>query len=268
MLDDHHLDSALVYPSPFNHSDIRDWFFSFISVPEPLLTPTLMGSEPFEEGEFDAFLRQSKIEPVPLDPDTDFLVVGRKDWELESVESLMRYRRGDLRIYSQEMYLAFWVTDEDPWASPIEVIRAFRQGHPALEAFRGFLPPFPTTEVPDTSDGNEIKRIFPQIGLLKHMDYRVGANGLPANKRRAILRDILERERLPVVVSAEYMREWGTANSVQRLLKIANSIATFCRNAKRKSRPPESAIAAWDADLNWLRTNFYDDEGWWPNTSN
>lgn len=51
---------------------------------------------------------------------------------------------------------------------------------------------------------------------------------------------------LPAV---SYMREWGGPSSGERLLKTANSIAAFCRDEKRKSRPSEEAVSDWEDDL-------------------
>jgi hypothetical protein len=59
------------------------------------------------------------------------------------------------------------------------------------------------------------------------------------------------------MTSTAYMREWGGPRSGERLLKMANSIAAFCRNEKRKSCPSEEAVSDWEDDLDWLRRTYY-----------
>jgi hypothetical protein len=110
--------------------------------------------------------------------------------------------------------------------------------------------------VPGDSSG-ELEAEWPQVGLLKHMGYKVGSSGLPPHQRREILRTAFETNNLPKVESPEYMRQWGEAASANRLLKIANSIAAFCRNNKRKRNPSQEAISDWEGDLQWLRKEFY-----------
>lgn len=55
----------------------------------------------------------------------------------------------------------------------------------------------------------------------------------------------------------DYMAECGSSNSVERLKKIANIIASFARNAKRKQIPPDKAMEYWESELEWLKSNYY-----------
>jgi hypothetical protein len=80
--------------------------------------------------------------------------------------------------------------------------------------------------------------------------------GLPETARRELLDEIYSGE-LPRVNSLEYMEAWGTPASATRLRKMADSIATFARNAKRRASPSLVAISEWEGDLGYLRKTYY-----------
>lgn len=95
-------------------------------------------------------------------------------------------------------------------------------------------------------------------GLLKFMGYAVGQNGAYCNRRQQVL-DYVFNETVPKVQSYEYMAEWGEPKSVDRLKKLANSLATFARNARRRrSSDMDHAIAEWEEDLRYLKETYYD----------
>ncbi len=95
-------------------------------------------------------------------------------------------------------------------------------------------------------------------GLLKFMGYAVGQNGAYRNRRQQIL-DYVFNERVPKVQSYEYMAEWGEPKSTCRLKKLADSLATFARNARRRrSSDMDHAIAEWEEDLRYLKETYYD----------
>lgn len=95
-------------------------------------------------------------------------------------------------------------------------------------------------------------------GMLGFMEYHVGiANGRNEAARRSILAFAFLKT-LPPAFDPEYMQQWGANGSARRLQKIASSIASFCRNAKRHNDADFSlAIDQWEADLRFLRDNFY-----------
>ena len=54
------------------------------------------------------------------------------------------------------------------------------------------------------------------------------------------------------------MNEWGMPYSPKRLQKMANSIASFARNAKRRhDTKMDNAISEWETDLRFLYEKFY-----------
>jgi len=105
-------------------------------------------------------------------------------------------------------------------------------------------------------------------GLLKHYGYRVGVNGLPENKRRQILDQIFFYP-LPSVGNTSYLNEWDKPGTAKRLQKLAESIAAFTRNAKRRNMKNfAQAIRDWEADLAYLKRTYYDERFYfqWPRT--
>lgn len=95
-------------------------------------------------------------------------------------------------------------------------------------------------------------------GMLSFLEYRVGrTKGESARVRQIILRRVFEGA-LPPVFGKEYMAQWGANGSPERLHKMASSIAAFARNFKRRKNGAfEDAIRDWEADLSFLRANFY-----------
>jgi len=95
-------------------------------------------------------------------------------------------------------------------------------------------------------------------GALKFMGYKVGeTDGEPVGIRERILREIFSGE-IPPVFPPAYLDEWGDSNSVQRLQKMAESIAAFVRNAKRRRNSKmAAAIRDWENDLEYLYYEFY-----------
>lgn len=150
--------------------------------------------------------------------------------------------------------MAYLASGRDPFDDE-EALLTFGEGHPALEYLSGVGFDWPRTYVA-SGDVRFIAEL-PAVGLLKRMGYRVERKGLDETERRAILHQIFHTAVLPQVTSTAYMREWGGPRSGERLLKMANSIAAFCRNEKRKSRPSEEAVSDWEADLGWLRKTYY-----------
>lgn len=95
-------------------------------------------------------------------------------------------------------------------------------------------------------------------GMLRYLDYRVGrTNGEPQIVRRYIL-DRVFASHLPPVFSEAYMREWGQPSSSGRLKKLAECLASFTRNAKRRDEDlMGEAIREWEDDLLYLHDKYY-----------
>jgi hypothetical protein len=105
-------------------------------------------------------------------------------------------------------------------------------------------------------------------GLLRHYGYKVGIHGLNQSERLEILDSIFLRP-LILMDNREYLNEWGEPKTARRLQKLAESIAAFTRNAKRRNETNFSkAIQDWEADLAYLKKTYYDNRCSfrWPRT--
>lgn len=118
--------------------------------------------------------------------------------------------------------------------------------------------------------GLEPGRFFHAKGMLSFMGYRVGRHAdLTPEQRRRIL-DYVLLGRLPRVNDDDYMRQWGGPNSSERLRKLANTLAAFARNARRRrGQRWQHAISQWEADLAHLKDRYharYAADWHWPAT--
>lgn len=133
---------------------------------------------------------------------------------------------------------------------------------------------WPSTDAPEA-----VKKIFavgftPE-GILSHEGYHVGELSSPARERRKILDSIMVEDfsHLSEELDDEYISEWGKPLSLMRLMKLANTIAALCRNAKRSPNNFAKAIEEWESDLAYLKKKYYmhgfEDTGmqYWPSTS-
>jgi hypothetical protein len=258
------LDSPpVINPSPFDDAELRDWLFSKCG--SVLDDVSVEGSGPFDEDEFEDFLKSIDVNVKPISERTEILIVGRDDWFEATLDKLLNLRaRQPTRIYSQEMYLAYCLTGLDPLEEP-DVAQRFAGDHPALEYLStiGFSWVNTFAAPGDGSFDEEL----PDVGMLKHYGYKVGNYGRDKSSRHKILH-LVFNSTLSVVVSEEYTQKWGVRASKERLQKMANSLATFCRNEKRKRNPSMTAIEEWENDLQWLCLHYYSGKFsfQWPST--
>lgn len=231
---------------------------------------TVMGSDPIEHDRVCQLLVSVGVTVTEPTEDTGILVIGRGNWSGPKLKALLTLRMGEtLRVYSQEMALTWIISGCDPFSTNDPAhLRAMAGDHLALtylEEVEGFI--WPTTKVRPSHqslDGFAAE----EIGYLRRQGYRVGKNGIPEYKRRQILEYCYQRGVLPADYSAEYVQSWGAPGSSARLHKIAESIASFCRNYRRKAGASPEAIHDWEADLEWLRKTFYEGRFFfsWPGT--
>ncbi len=117
--------------------------------------------------------------------------------------------------------------------------------------------PWPTTKAPKGKSGLD-SGDWHLIGMLSYLGYHVGTTaGVSAGIRRQIL-DLCFDAPLPPINGIAYMRAWGLPGSTMRLSKLANELASFARNGKRKRNADlGSAVADWEADLKYLYRRYY-----------
>ncbi len=124
-----------------------------------------------------------------------------------------------------------------------------------LRNTEGFV--WPGTGPLNSRPGAPVDIVAPALGPLAALGYRVGKNGETASRRKIILRQAYQSA-VPVVADANYMAEWGEPATCRRLHKMARSIAAFASKAKNhREANYAQAIYDWEADLEWLRTEYY-----------
>ncbi|MBY5363689.1 hypothetical protein HFO97_27855 [Rhizobium leguminosarum] len=116
---------------------------------------------------------------------------------------------------------------------------------------------WPTTEA-RSGDGSFQFPTSQTEGMLAYLDYRVGrTHGVHSTIRQSILSRVFEKS-LPPSFEKSYMDEWGSNGSAARLRKIAESVASFARNAKRRNEESlAEAIRHWEQDLKFLHDRYY-----------
>jgi len=115
---------------------------------------------------------------------------------------------------------------------------------------------WPDTDAPG-GDGSLSGEDWMALGPLKFLGYTVGRDGHDRGLRWAILRRVFEGV-LPPVFPADYLSLWGPPGSPRRLGKMAESIASFTRSAKRRDADRlANAIADWEIDLRHLYDIYY-----------
>jgi len=248
--------------TPFNDTFLRDWFFT--SFTNSFLQNDIistMGTGPFAAYDFDQFLHRKHLIPHEVLPNTNILVIGTENWDTNKLTSLlvMRYDKS-LKIYSQEMFLMYLANNLDPYDN-LDVMTLLSKDHPVFIFIAKMNIKWSENSFtwPSTVAyrGNGSLSIYaPANGLLSHLGYKVGKSGLSIIGRRRILDQVFSSE-LPLVVSADYMQQWDRPESKERLKKLADSIAAFCRNIKRRYADNGEAINDWEQDLEYLHQKYY-----------
>ena len=116
--------------------------------------------------------------------------------------------------------------------------------------------PFPRHNRP-TADGTLAPDEWPEMGLLRVLDYQVGQKqGVPYPKRKQLLKRAYEwsaEKHLPAHEAAD----WGEPETRQRMQKIVKSLTAFIDLAKRRETSDMGiAIHHWKRDLGYLKEKF------------
>lgn len=174
----------------------------------------------------------------------------------------------DLRPLNMPTILKIWKNAVRLYASQIGHEREMgRQAIATIEkewARRKLLPlnpddffSWPSTVAPGGSKDITFGDSPPE-GLLAYLEYHVGqTRGESAPVRKIILERVFMGV-LPPVFSDQYLAQWSSPGSASRLHKLAESIAAFCRNAKRRDPAKlADAIKSWEEDLKYLYEQYY-----------
>jgi hypothetical protein len=245
--------------NPFNNIIIRNWFSPIHRGDNLPIAIVLIGSDPFEYDDFKSFLKSLEFNVFKAPYNLETLIVGRNECDDDVINEQIDLRQNKkLKIYSQEMFLCYLYSGKDPYLNT-EVLSNFTNYHPVFDFIRDTWIDWPSTHVGFTFQPlkHETTEDWLKNGILHTMGYSVGRNGLNEIKRRNILLRTYTTN-LPNNFSEDYLRQWGKPNSPERLLKMANTIAAFARNAKKRRNPTHKyAIKDWESDLNWLKEQFY-----------
>lgn len=116
---------------------------------------------------------------------------------------------------------------------------------------------WPTTDAFD-GDGSVQANGWLKEGMLQILGYKVGRTaGVNTEARHQILHQVFSGS-LPPAFPRSYVQQWSVPNSAARLKKMAETIAAFVRNAKRRhDQKMVIAIEEWEEDLKFLYDNFY-----------
>lgn len=228
----------------------------------PAIIATL-GSGPWEEQEFDFFLQDRGIEPVEAPAEAiEALIVGATGWD-ESVLSEQIYDRdaSSLRIYTQELFVVGLILQQDPYeALDQDAIDSIAAQHPAIQFLldRDFSWPICDDSESEEwqSDRSAVQSIdWAQESVLRLMGYSVRAGGPDLQTRREVLKQTFESTSLPGLRDPRHAKQWGPARSSQRLSTMAEFLRWLI--SFQGIDKPE-ARERWKADLEWLRTRFYE----------
>lgn len=246
----------------------------------PVETAVMSGNVPFKRRTLRTYLNdQFGIDVAKINGEIDepeLLILGRFNHQEGVVESFLEDQRGTpLRICSHEMLFSWIYTGCDPNRYP-ESLSQFIDGHPALERVREILEdswPEPGEGIPSISSGTGGNLFNAEVekGPLRRFGYQVGETGETTGVRQGVLKEVFtaSREEFPDTYPIGYLDKWGNPESGVRLEKMAKSIATFCRNHKKRSNASVQAISDWEKDLEWLKDRFYHPLNFgfdWPST--
>lgn len=125
--------------SPFNNSIIRDWFFNKAGICElGIKNIVTLGSGPFEEDDFDEFLKSHDFKVCSPSETIEILIVGGEEFDESDILEVLKLRAGKtLRVYTQEMFLSYLASGNDPLNSETGIHKQFAEGHAAIEFLLG-----------------------------------------------------------------------------------------------------------------------------------
>lgn len=244
---------------PFHVADLDLLQALSQEVSEVFLPPSeivSLGSGPLDEDGFDHYLETLGI--TPYADGCPWIIVGRDGWSEKELNELIDDENFDeIRVFSQEMFIAGILTTHDPFSLPLEILMKFAEGHPALEYLieQGFAWPEinfePIYEDPPTGIIGGVDE-----SPLSLIGYHVGVTrGLSKHARRRILESAFKGE-IPYVGDDDYMEEWGRPGHPKRLWRIAHHLKREAE--KRKTIPSmHHAVQDWQDDSGWLKEKFY-----------
>ncbi len=235
----------------------------------------IQGDGPWGVIEFEGFLNQKDFSVVNItDPGVRCIVLGSYNVDEEELNQQIAtsIEEGfDLRIYSQELFVAWLITGVNPLEEWLEkdLLESVRE-HESLQYVIDSTQ-FPWPQLVDHASmkrSYEVKTFewdgsLSEESPLRKMGYSVQAGALSIQERRAILRQAYTSSGLnKFLYSSHDLERWGQPNTAQRLYAIS-SLITWLANFQGPTKP--AAREKWISDLRWLKESFYDSKmKFWP----
>lgn len=235
----------------------------------------IQGDGPWGVIEFEGFLNQKDFSVVNItDPGVRCIVLGSYNVDEEELNQQIAtsIEEGfDLRIYSQELFVAWLITGVNPLEEWLEkdLLESVRE-HESLQYVIDSTQ-FPWPQLVDHASmkrSYEVKTFewdgsLSEESPLRKMGYSVQAGALSIQERRAILRQAYTSSGLnKFLYSSHDLERWGQPNTAQRLYAIS-SLITWLANFQGLTKP--AAREKWISDLRWLKESFYDSKmKFWP----
>ena len=228
-----------------------------------------IGSGPWNEAEFDIFLRDHGFDPKEMpDKNISGLIVGASEFSESAIlKQLVTYRSTKIKVYTQELFVVGLILNQDPYeVLEQETIDAIGCSHPAIELILEndiVWPIWPDFYADDQDDAEEPsieviepinEGLFNEESPLKRMGYTVHEGKLGPLQRRDILSYIFHSNKLNGLQNDSDIRKWGSGGSGQRLYAMISFLLWLDRfQGPHKIKAREK----WRSDIAWLKRQFY-----------
>lgn len=225
--------------------------------------PVTLGSGPWPEETYDTALEQASFVPQLLDEyaaDFEVFIVGTTGVEIDELAQVLESRMEDslpVRLYSQELWLLYLMTGQDPLMLEPELLRdAFGLKHPVLGAFVNPEWDWPELGVASGGSGGDVFSLERGASPLHGFGYRAGVGTL-RSERRKTLEEFLACKSLLSYFDADhhdtdYRNSWGRPSSGGRLRRMVNHVRWLYRFQGASPRKIQ-ARNDWREDLEWMR---------------
>jgi hypothetical protein len=250
-------------------------FLSLLATSSPKTAPlasrpiAIIGDGPWLEEDLKQFLNGKYGRPSSLKPDVGAVILGSRNVATARIRRWLDKTGATDRIYPQELFLLYALTGSDPLATiDRNYASEWVRMHPVLnELFGDVEADFewlfsPELEAQDEwfDEHQEVIHLPYGDSPLAKMGYTVGIHfGLPPAERRKILSKAFG-EKIPRATSHanidEYMKQWGSPKTSQRLWRIARHLAGQIY-LKRRNITMGFAVSEWADDLKWLHKHVY-----------
>jgi hypothetical protein len=235
---------------------------------------SLIGKYPWDVDELHGFLSDKGFQVSGELSDCEILIVGNNDCDEAKLYGLISDALHDnrpLRIYTQELFLYWLISGEDPLHTwQVHALLESVENHNGMRLVLSYDELRWPNEI-TYSDDDSVVRIdaseWSGESLLHKMGYTATDGILNNTQRRSILERFFKE---PIGGLAKYtndFKKWGNPGSPQRLYAISAFISWLI-GFQGNHKP--NAADKWISDLQWLKDNFYNNrmKFSWPKKHN